>query len=249
MKFARAVADLFQDAHLVAIVHGRHGESVGVTLPESGNAHPHMFPAAEIAKVETENRTLVAELGRARVPALGLCTGDAAMCEIRRCHPASPCGVEVASMNSRWIQTICANGGVPVISNVAFAPWGEHCLLDSDRLAADCAKAWRADALIYLTSVDGVRDADGSTIRWLDISHFDVLRAKSEITHDMLSKLTACRTAIESGIGRVRILPLSHVDVLPFFFSSRIDVGTEVVWLGGYSESAGTQVARTAKAD
>lgn len=235
-RFARAIASLFHDAHLVVVVHGRRREGAGVDLSESGNAPPNV--AAEIAEVENDNRNLVAALGRAGIPALGLCPGDGGMCAVRKCHPICSCGVELASVNSRWIQIICANNGVPVISNVALASWGEHYLLDSDKLAADCAKAWHADALIYLTNVDGVRNADGSTIRWLDISHFDVLRAKAEITHDMLGKLTACRGAIESGVGRVRILPLSHLDNLPLVFSSRIDVGTEVIGMSGSSEGA-----------
>ena len=237
-RFARAMAGLFHDAHCVAIVHGRHLESAKAAQSENGNGQPAMPSAAEIAEVETDNRNLVAALGRAGVPALGLSSMDGGMCEVRRCHVTCPRGLELAAMNSRWIQIICANSGVPVISNVALASWGEQCLLDPDKLAADCAKAWHADALIYLTSVEGVRNTDGSTIRWLDISHFEMLRTKIEITHGMLAKLTACRGALESGVGRVRILPLSHLDSLPFFFSSRIDVGTEVVDLSGPSEHA-----------
>jgi acetylglutamate kinase len=242
-KFARAIAGLPDDGHSVAIVHGFRGERVDLSAP--GNVRANMLSAAEIAEIESDNRNLVAALGRAGVPALGLSTADGGMCKVRKCHVTCSRGVELATMDSRWIQIICANGGVPVLSNVALASWGELCLLDSDEVAADCAKAWHADVLIYLTSVEGVRNADGSTIRWLDIRNVDVLRARAEITDDMLGKLTACRRALESGVGRVRILPLSHVDSLPLFFSSRIDVGTEVVGLSGASETVLKHTAGT----
>lgn len=237
-KFAQAMAGLFHDAHCVVIVHGHRVKNAKIGLAENGNGHSAMPSAAEIAEVETDNRNLVAALSHAGVPALGLCSVDGGMCKVRRCHFTCPRGLELATMNSRWIQVICANGGVPVISNVALASWGETCLLDPDTLAADCAKVWQADALIYLTSVEGVRNTDGSTMRWLDISDLEMLRTKVEITHGMLAKLTACRGALESGVGRVRILPLSHLDSLPLFFSSRIDVGTEVIDLSGPSERA-----------
>jgi acetylglutamate kinase len=233
MKFARAVACLFQDSHSVAIVHGGHTERAEI---EEGETRAAKLCGTAMVQAETENRNLVATLSRAAIPALGICGADGGMCEIRRSHPAGGGDVmELANMNSRWVEVICGNRGVPVISNVALASGGEHCLLDADKLASACAKAWCADALIYLTSVDGVRDLDGSIIRWLDISYLDILKTKVAVAPDMLGSLRACREAIESNVGRVRILPLSHVDCLPSFFSSRIDVGTEVVALHGYS--------------
>jgi acetylglutamate kinase len=238
MKFAHAVACLFHDAHSIAIVHGPHGGGAGDDLGANGKDQSAILSGAGIGEVETENRSLVAILARVGMSALGICGSDGGMCEIRKVHSGSSRELlELGRMNSRWIEVICANRGLPVISNVAVAAWGEHCLLDADKLASDCAKAWRADALIYLTTVGGVRSADGTTMRWLDIGYLETLTTKAAVTQDMLGKLKACRQAIESGVGRVRILPLSHVDCLPFFFSSRIDVGTEVINLRGGSEN------------
>ena len=42
--------------------------------------------------------------------------------------------------------------------------------MNADAMASACAIACGAHALIYLTDVDGVKDADGAVMRWLDVS-------------------------------------------------------------------------------
>jgi acetylglutamate kinase len=45
----------------------------------------------------------------------------------------------------------------------------------------------------------------------------------------MLPKLEACQDALRSGVHRVRILPALEADVLPAFYQTKIDCGTEVM--------------------
>ena len=45
----------------------------------------------------------------------------------------------------------------------------------------------------------------------------------------MLPKLEACREALRRGVGRVRILPASEVNLLPDFYTCKIECGTEVM--------------------
>jgi acetylglutamate kinase len=45
----------------------------------------------------------------------------------------------------------------------------------------------------------------------------------------MLPKLNACKEALLHGVKRVRILPASSASILPDLFSSRVDLGTEVM--------------------
>ncbi|HVP63848.1 MAG TPA: acetylglutamate kinase, partial [candidate division Zixibacteria bacterium] len=51
----------------------------------------------------------------------------------------------------------------------------------------------------------------------------------SVIKGGMLPKLQACQDALRSGVGRVRILPAAEVTVLPEFYYSKIESGTEVM--------------------
>jgi acetylglutamate kinase len=101
--------------------------------------------------------------------------------------------------------------------------------VNADSVASACAVAWKADALIFLTDVPGVKGADGDVIRWLDIKNIDAMVQESVISGGMLPKLAACTLALKKGVGRVRILPASSVEALPGFFTHRIDCGTEVI--------------------
>lgn len=229
-KFARAAASLHQDGHSVVVIHGEHKECHESGLLEMLAEGGH--PAADhaVAAIGKENRALVAALCVGEAPALGFCASDGGLCEVRKKYlSAGSHSVQVTNVNTHWINVICSNRGIPVFSNLVLAPWGEHYLVDSDELGAACARTWTADVLIYLTHVEGVKDLNGATIRWLDVDYIELLKKQSALNKGMLFKLNACKQALESGVRRVRILPVSHLENLGSFFFFRIDQGTEVI--------------------
>lgn len=229
-RFAQAVGSLLQDGHNIIIVHSTHEERGSDESARNGQGIK--MPQYAFEEIGEENRNLVAALTCFGIPAVGICGGIGGICTVRKTFSngdTSP--VEPGETNAHWLEIICKNRGVPVISNLVLASWGTYYLVDCDKLAASCAGGWSADALIYLTSVEGVRNLDGATARWLEINDIEVLRDQGQITQGMLVKLQACRKALTSGVGRVRILPIAHVDSLPLFFRARIDVGTEVIML------------------
>jgi acetylglutamate kinase len=95
-------------------------------------------------------------------------------------------------------------------------------------MAAACAAACHANALIFLTDVPGVKDAEGAVIPWLSTKQAEDLAAGSVISGGMLPKLDACKLALKQGVGRVRILPASEADALPQFYLTKLPSGTEV---------------------
>jgi acetylglutamate kinase len=136
---------------------------------------------------------------------------------------------EISSADPSWIETIWQQGCVPVISSVALGCDGQYYNVNADQMAAACAVACHANALIFLTDVPGVKDADGLVIRWLDLNQADLLTQRSVIQGGMLPKLEACRSALMRGVNRVRILPAQQVEALTEFYSTRIESGTEVL--------------------
>ena len=64
---------------------------------------------------------------------------------------------------------------------------------------------------------------------WLDLKEIAGLAAGSIIGGGMIPKLEACGHALKRGVRRVRILPASQADVLPQFYFSKLDCGTEVI--------------------
>jgi len=116
-----------------------------------------------------------------------------------------------------------------VLSSLALGSDGEYYNVNADQMASACAIACRADTLIFLTDVPGVKDAQGSVIPWLNTSQVPALIENAVVAGGMLPKLEACRNALKRGVGRVRILPAAEVESLPQFYFQKLEFGTEVI--------------------
>jgi acetylglutamate kinase len=227
--------------HQVAVVHGG-GAALTRMLGQMGKTS-EFIDGLRVTDAETRdfavmvlaghmNKKLVASLTSAGQPAVGLCGGDGMAFRARKKTPnGHDLGFvgEISSADPRWIETIWQQGCVPVISSVALGCDGEYYNVNADQMASACAVACHANALIFLTDVPGVRDADGLVIRWLELDRADQLAQQSIIFGGMLPKLEACRNALLRGVNRVRILPAEQVEALPEFYSTRIESGTEVL--------------------
>ena len=54
-----------------------------------------------------------------------------------------------------------------MLASLALGADGEYYNVNADEMAAACAAACHANALIFLTDVPGVKDASGTVIPWL----------------------------------------------------------------------------------
>jgi len=164
-------------------------------------------------------------------PAFGVSGGDGLMFRARKKRTEPDLGFvgEIAASDPRWIEAIWQLQGVPVISSMALGFDGEYYNINADEMAAACATACRADALVFLTDVPGVRGANGDVMRWLSIDQIAEMAKSAVISGGMLPKLSACREALLHGVKRVRILPAEAAKVLPDLCTSRVAEGTEVM--------------------
>jgi acetylglutamate kinase len=178
------------------------------------------------------NKKLVAALSSVGQSAMGLCGGDGhafrARKKMTKGHDLGFVG-EICSVDPRWIEMIWQQGCIPVISSVALGSDGQYYNINADQMASACAVACHANALIFLTDVPGVKDADGLVIRWLDLGTVAALTQSAVIAGGMLPKLQACKDALLHGVNRVRILPAAEVEALPEFYFAKIESGTEVL--------------------
>jgi len=173
----------------------------------------------------------VAALGALGQPAVGLSGGDGLIFRARKKRTAPDLGYvgEIVSSDPRWIEAIWQLSSVPVISSMALGFDGEYYNVNADEMAAACAIACNADALVFLTDVPGVKGADGEVLRWLSIDQIAQMAQSAVIYGGMLPKLDACREALLNGVKRVRILPAEAAGSLPDLCSARITHGTEVM--------------------
>ncbi len=240
-KCAHAVVDLARDGHQVAVVHGG-GSALTRTLQLLGKKSD-FINGLRVTDAETRdvalmvlagivNKSLVAAIGATGQPAVGLCGGDGLAFRARK-KKTNGCDLgfvgEIALVESKWIEGIWALGGIPVISSVALGNDGEYYNVNADQMAAACAVGCRANSLIFLTDVPGVKDADGAVMPWLDLKRVPDLINQSVIGGGMLPKLEACGHALHHGVGRVRILPAEQVEILPQFYFAKLACGTEVL--------------------
>jgi acetylglutamate kinase len=182
------------------------------------------------------NKSLVAALGALGQPAVGLSGGDGLLFRARKKRAVLEAGGpdlgyvgEIVASDPRWIEAIWQLNGVPVISSMALGFDGEYYNINADEMAAACAIACRADALVFLTDVPGVKGANGQVLRWLSIDQIAEMAKSAVISGGMLPKLSACREALLNGVKRVRILPAEAAGSLPDLCSSRVAHGTEVM--------------------
>lgn len=236
----KAIADLVADGHQVAVVHGG-GVQLTRTLKSMGK-ESQFISGLRVTDEETRdaavmvlagrvNKSLVAALGQHGQKAVGICGGDGEVFRARKKRTSPDLGYvgEIAATDPRWLEAIWTMGAVPVISSIALGFDGEYYNINADEMASATAQCTRADALIFLTDVPGVKGADGAVLRWLPLNEVTRLEEEKIITGGMLPKLKACRDALRAGVRRVRILPAESADVLPDLIQSRVDAGTEVM--------------------
>lgn len=231
-RFARAVAELVRDGHSLAVIHGKPPGSQPSSAANANGNGPHVGHSneAELVTIGRENRLLVSLLAEEKVVGIGLRATDAGLIQLRKrdsANGAAGTRLEAAHLHSRWLEIICANKGVPVISNLSCWLGEDDHLINPDQMAAVCAVEWNADALIYITEEGGVPCAQGGILRWFDINSNGLQGAA--LSDEMQARLQACAVALKHGVWRARILPLSNVDCLSSFYFASIEYGTEVI--------------------
>ena len=239
---AKAIAELVADGNRVAVVHGG-GAQLTRTLAQMGK-ESQFISGLRITDEETRdaalmvlagrvNKSLVAAIGANGQTAVGLSGGDGDVFRARKKRTTPDLGYvgEIAATDPRWLEAIWTMGAVPVISSIALGFDGEYYNINADEMAAACAACTKADTLVFLTDVPGVKGADGGVMRWLTLRELPGLMTAEVITGGMLPKLDACRSALQNGVKRVRILPAASAALLPDICSSRVNEGTEVLVL------------------
>jgi acetylglutamate kinase len=138
----------------------------------------------------------------------------------------------VTQVNSAKIEELCQAGVVPVIPSMAVAADGQKLNVNADTAATAVAQALKAEKLVYLSDVNGVRrdknDPD-SLIHSLTEEEAHQLMASGAIESGMIPKVQACLETLERGVRKVHIIDgrLRHSLLLEVYTSR--GVGTQLV--------------------
>jgi acetylglutamate kinase len=136
---------------------------------------------------------------------------------------------EVAGIDPTIIESLDRSDFIPVIAPVGVGEQGETYNINADLVAAKVAEALRAEKLLLLTDVEGIRGADGTVVPTLDAESARRLIARGVIGEGMIPKVECCLDALGGGVRKTHIVDgrLRHAILLEIF--TREGVGTEVV--------------------
>jgi acetylglutamate kinase len=113
---------------------------------------------------------------------------------------------EIASLDPSVIQTLTANGFIPVIAPIGSGDHGETYNINADLVAGKVAEVLRAEKLVLLTNTPGVLDKAGNLLTGLTAKRIDELFADGTISGGMLPKISSALDAARGGVNSVHIV-------------------------------------------
>jgi acetylglutamate kinase len=155
---------------------------------------------------------------------------------------------EVAEVNPAVLDTLKESGFIPVIAPIGHSRDGETHNINADVAAGDVAGALRAEKLLLLTDVEGVKDEKGELMPLLDAARARKMIATGAIAEGMIPKVECCLEAMRTGVATAHIIDgrQRHSVLLEIFTDTGI--GTEVVQSGPKATTPRKNEARRAHA-
>lgn len=159
------------------------------------------------------NKRLVNALIVGGVPAIGLSGEDGALITAEVIDTVSlGFAGRPTEINTRLLRVIMGAGNLPIISPVAYnggSGDGGALNVNGDDAAAAIAAAMRANELLLIADVEGVRGEHGETMPALTVEVARDLIENGTVTGGMAAKLESAHAALLAGVERVRICDLA----------------------------------------
>jgi acetylglutamate kinase len=135
---------------------------------------------------------------------------------------------DVTKVDSAILDTLEKGGFIPVIAPIGVGVGGESYNINADLVAGRLAAALRAEKLILLTDVPGVKDREGSLLSSIELAEVPLLIDNGTITGGMIPKVTCCADALQGGVGKAHIVDgrVEHAILLEMF--TDVGIGTEI---------------------
>jgi amino-acid N-acetyltransferase len=111
----------------------------------------------------------------------------------------------VERVDVELLQTLLAQGIIPVVPPLGFDGDGRTYRVNSDSVAVELAQALGAMKLIFITTRDGLF-SDGKLIRQMLVADLTALLQRKALPADLLSKARHAVAACQAGVQRVHII-------------------------------------------
>lgn len=151
------------------------------------------------------NKSIVGDLLSLNVKAVGISCRDGALVQATPLPNLGRAAKPIA-INPSILKALTEAGFLPVVSSVGADQTGRAVNINADDAASALAVALKAQHLVFLTNITGVKDQNKKTIRTLKVSAIDALIKNEVITGGMIPKVQSARKAIEKGVGEINIV-------------------------------------------
>ena len=154
----------------------------------------------------TVNKRIVQAINRQGGRAVGLSGKDANLITCTQTNPDLGLVGTPSDVKPDVIRTLFENGLIPVIAPLGAGENGETFNINGDTAAGAIAAALRADRLLLLTDVSGVKNGAGEVLTELSATQIRDMTADGTIAGGMIPKTETALDALEGGVRAVVIL-------------------------------------------
>ena len=189
---------------------------------------PATMEIAQMVLVGKTNKEIVSLLNEKGGKAIGLCGIDGRLIECTKRRAFSD-GKEVdlgqvgeiTRINSSLLTLVARDEYIPVVAPIGIGPNGESFNINADDVAGEIAVAVKAEKLIFLTDVEGVKSQgkEGEVLSAITVKEVHDLIDQKVIVGGMIPKVQGCIDALEKGVGRTHIIDgrIPHCILLEIF--------------------------------
>ena len=185
------------------------------------------------------NKDIVAKLNALGGKAIGLCGKDAKLIEVVKKAPVDGVDLgyvgEITHINTKLLELLAHDEFIPVIAPIGCGENGQSYNINADTVAGAIAAALKAEKLIFLTDIDGIRSDPknpDTLIYHIGIEGIEKLIGEGVVAGGMIPKVRGCIEALESGVKRTHILngTIPHPILLEIFTDSGVGTMVTTQW-------------------
>lgn len=135
----------------------------------------------------------------------------------------------VKKVNPDIVNRLLESKFIPVIAPVGIGEDFEAYNINADLVAGEMAAALKAEKLIMLTDVEGIKNKEGKLIKSLKRQELSKLISNGTISGGMIPKVKACEIALTGGVKKAHIIDgrVKHSILLEMF--TQEGIGTEII--------------------
>ena len=136
---------------------------------------------------------------------------------------------KVKRINPEIVNRLLESKFIPVIAPVGIGEDFEAYNINADLVAGEMAAALKAEKLIMLTDVEGLKDKEGRLLHSLNRSKISELIEDGTVSGGMIPKVKACEIALTGGVKKAHIIDgrVKHSILLELF--TQEGIGTEII--------------------